>query len=159
MDPAMAHTLWSDIGLTITGDPNGTIVSDTLFYGNFWNNVPNNHYLSSGQLFASLSIPVTGISIESYSYCPAVLTAYDAVGNVLATNMLLNTTTSFQFGTLDVTTTSRIAWFSVTGPTGDDILNLDNLTLTTPKPVPDPAATLLLGTGLAVTAFARRRWR
>ena len=124
---------FSSVGLTFS--------SGTLFQGNFFpGSSPSNHYISSSPPNVTLSVPVFGISIESYSFWTGVLTAFDMLDNVIATDVLENPDEGMSFlaGTLSVSTSQPIRRFTVQAQGGPDlILNLDNLTL---NPVPEPSA-------------------
>ena len=61
----------------------------TLFHDGFYDNNPDNHFLSSAQPVGIFSVPVFGVSIDSNSYWNMTLEAYDALGNVIATSILL----------------------------------------------------------------------
>jgi hypothetical protein len=123
LSPAVNLTTeYASVGLTFS--------SGTLFCGgtSFWPG--HEHFLSSSPLDATLSIPVHGISITSYSYWTATLTAYDAANNVLATDVFGGTGTGPTLGTLTVSTSVPIARFTVRADTINLILNLDDLVLT-----------------------------
>jgi hypothetical protein len=134
-----------------------TFTQGTLFVDGFFDGNPGNHYLSSTNPAGTFSTPVYGISIESYSVWNATLYAYDANGNVLASNHILNPGNTFQHQTLSLSSSQAIAGFAVLPDNPNYILNLDNMVLTT-APVPEPASWAMLGAGLALLgARARRR--
>lgn len=129
----------------------------TLFQAAFYDGNPLNHFISSTNPIATLSVPVYGISIDSRSFWTATLTGYDAQGNVLAVNVL--DAAQAANGTLSIVSAVPIYRFSVLPPQSNEILNLDNLVLTT-APVPEPSSYAMLLAGLALTAgYARRRSR
>jgi hypothetical protein len=128
---------FSSIGITFSG---GTLFQGGLFPGSS----PNNHYISSTPLDVTLSVPVFGISIISYSYWTAVLTAFDELNNVIGTAVLTNPNEGVTplLGTLSVSTNLPIHRFTAVAQSGPDhILNLDNLTLNTANPVTVPTLT------------------
>src|SRR5262245_1691300 len=68
-----------------------TFSSGTPFQGAFFpGSDSSNHYISSTPLIASLSVPVNEISVTSYSFWTAVLWAFDASDNVIASGILIN---------------------------------------------------------------------
>ncbi|HSD65935.1 MAG TPA: hypothetical protein VLF95_04500, partial [Vicinamibacteria bacterium] len=77
----------------------------------------------------TLSRPARTVSITSYSYWNAALTAYDASDNVLGTSVLTHPSPgAYPFlGTLTLTATEPIARFSVLPDNPLLILNLDDL--------------------------------
>ena len=121
----------SSLGLTFS--------SGTLFQGNWFpGSSANNHYISSSPLNVTLSVPVFGISIESYSFWTSVLTAFDTLDNVIATVVLTNPDegVNLSLGTLSLSTNQAIRRFTVVAQSGPNhILNLDNLILNTANPV------------------------
>jgi len=121
----------------------------SLLQGDFFDGNPANHFISSTNPIGDFSIPVFGISIQSHSLWNATLTAYNAKGEVIATDTLLDAApgSTWMSGTLAVTTAEPIARFSVLPPLADDILNLDNLVLTTAD-VPEPPQLIIFGLGL-----------
>lgn len=133
----------------------------TLFQAAFYDGDAQNHFISSTNPIATLSVPVYGISIESFSFWDATLTAYDSQGRVLATNTLVNPLSGQEAmrGALSITTAAPIYRFSILPPEQQQILNLDRLVLNT-SPVPEPGQFAMLLAGLALTAgYARRRSR
>jgi hypothetical protein len=118
--------------------------SGTPFQGNFFpGKNSNNHFISSSPLIASFSLPVNGISVKSYSNWTAILWAFDASNNVIASDVLVNHTQGNRafFGKLMVFTNQPIAYFKVlaegchpSNSTCDHILNLDDLVLTVSPP-------------------------
>lgn len=132
----------------------------TLFQSAFYDGNPANHFISSTNPIGTFSVPVYGISIDSYSSWNATLTAYDRLGNVLATNVLQNPKQGYEalFGNMSVSTSIPIYSFSVLPEVSNYILNLDNLTLTV-SAVPEPHQYLLLALGLTMVAGAARRER
>jgi len=143
------NTQFSSLGLTFTG---GAISQASFFNGN-----ANNHFIRSSAPSATFSVPVFNFSIQSNSYWNAVLTAYDALGNVLATSTLLNPNVGVSpfFGVLSVSTTTPIASFSILPPTSLQVLMLDNLTFS----LPEPSQLLIVALGLVLLAqrSVRRR--
>lgn len=144
---------FSSIGLTFT---QGTLLQSGFYDGN-----PSNHFISSTSPIAVLSKPVTGISIESYSYWDAVITAYDINGNTIASNRLVNPNPGANplRGMLSLTSTQFIYGFSVLPDNPDYILNLDNLVLTTADAVtdvPEPPSAPLFALGLMLSGIALR---
>jgi hypothetical protein len=142
---------FSSIGLTFT--------QASLWKSAFYDGNASNHFISSTSPYAVLSKPVTGISIASYSFWDAVLTAYDIDGNAIASDRLVNTQagTSPLRGELSLTSTQSIYGFSVQSDNPNHILNLDNLVLTSPDSVtdvPEPPATSLFALGLLLTGFS-----
>jgi hypothetical protein len=136
-----------------------TFTQGTLHVSSFFDGNPANHFLSSTSPVASFSIPVYGISIESYSYWNATLYAYDASGAVLASSRVLNSSGDFQRNMLSLTTSQVIAGFAVLPDNSNYILNLDNLVLTTTAPVPEPSTYAMLASGLGLLASRARRRR
>jgi hypothetical protein len=144
---------FSSIGLTFT--------QGTLFQSNFYDGNPSNHFISSTNPVALLSKPVIGISIGSYSYWDAVLTAYDIDGNAIVSNRLVNSTPGVNpfSGELALTSTQLIYGFSILPDKPNYILNLDNLTLTfadSPADVPEPPTTALLALGMILAGSSLR---
>jgi hypothetical protein len=122
---------FAGLGINFTS---GLLLQSGLFPGSS----SSNHYVSSSPPDATFSIPVTGISITSYSVWTATLYALDEANNVIASNTLTNPNagSSFFLGTLSVSTSSPIRRFTVLagncqiGERCDQILNLDDLVLT-----------------------------
>lgn len=122
---------FSDIGVVFS--------SGTLFQGVlFPNSTASNHFISSSPPDATFSIPVYGISVESYSGWSAALYGFDSSNQLIATDILINPHPGTAlFGTLSISTAQPISRFAVRpescGIVGDCtlILNLDNITLTT----------------------------
>lgn len=118
--------------------------SGTPFQGGFFpGSDSSNHYISSTPLIANFTSPISGISVTSYSSWTAILYAFDALNNVIASDVLTNTTQGNEalLGTLKVSTHQPIAYFKVlaegcppSANTCDRILNLDNLILTVSPP-------------------------
>lgn len=134
--------------------------SGTLFQYSFFDGNLNNHFLSSTQPNVSFTVPVYGISIDSRSYWNATLSAFDALGNVIASSTLINPDQggSPLAGTLSLTSTQRIHGFAVHADSSDWILNLDNLVLDVGvAEVPEPSPALLFPLALAGLMVARRR--
>src|SRR5262245_4070852 len=141
---------FTSFGMTFTSGTLGTL---PLFPG-----APvTNHYITSSPPDATLTRPVTGISITSYSVWTATLYALDGTGAILASNTLTHPSpgSSFFLGTLSVSTTEPIARFTVLaagcsiGQSCNQILNLDDLTLTGPPPPPVTEVPTLSEWGLA----------
>ncbi|MQA19006.1 PEP-CTERM sorting domain-containing protein [Rugamonas rivuli] len=133
----------------------------SLLQAAFYDGDAQNHFISSTSPVATLSVPVYGISIESFSFWNATLTAYDSQGHVLATNTLVNPLSGQEAmrGALSITSAAPIYRFSILPPEQQQILNLDRLVLNT-SPVPEPGQFAMLLAGLALTAgYARRRSR
>ena len=127
--------------------------------GLFPGSTSSNHFVSSSPPDATFSIPVTGISITSYSFWTATLYALDDANNVIASNTLTNPNagSAFFLGTLSVSTTTPIRRFTVLaagcqvgGGMCDQILNLDNLVLTSPSAEPPPEVPTVTGWGMLV---------
>ncbi|HEV8608841.1 MAG TPA: hypothetical protein VGS98_02060 [Thermoanaerobaculia bacterium] len=122
---------FAGMGITFTS---GLLLQSGLFPASS----SSNHYVSSSPPDATFSIPVTGISITSYSFWTATLYALDEADNVIASNTLTNPNpgSSFFLGTLSVSTSISIRRFTVLsagcqiGERCDQILNLDDLVLT-----------------------------
>ncbi|WP_256078821.1 VPLPA-CTERM sorting domain-containing protein [Massilia sp. YIM B04103] len=129
----------------------GTVFRNSWFDGN-----PNNHFISSTNPIGYFSIPVFGISVESYSLWNATLTAYDAAGQVIAAHRILNNSGAAQRQILSLNSTQAIHGFSILPDNPNYILNLDNLRLTV-SPVPEPAAAWLLLGGIGMLGLAHRR--
>ena len=136
----------------------------TLFKGSFYDGNPDNHFLSSTNPVATLSVPVFGLSIESHSYWDATLRAFDVNGQLIDSFTLFNPDagSSFLRGSLALTTNQRIYSFSVLPNNPNYILNLDNLVLDVdagPAPVPEPSQLLLFPLALGLLGAARSRAR
>lgn len=138
----------------------------SLIQADFFNGDATNHFISSTNPIVTLSTPITGISIESYSFWDAILTAYDVNGNVVASDRFVNPSAgaSFLRGTLSLTSTQSIYGFSILPTNPNYILNLDNLVLTTADAitdVPEPSSVLLFVLGLLLTrvSFTKRGQR
>ena len=134
----------------------------SVFHANFYNGDPNNHFLSWQPPAATFSVPVYGISLDSHSIWTMTMRAYDVNGNVLATTVKERPLDSARFydTTISVTSSVPIYRFSILPPVSGQILNLDNMVLTTTAPVPEPSSYAMLLAGLALTAgYARRRSR
>lgn len=140
---------FSSLGLTFS---QGTLGQSAFFNGN-----PANHFITSTAPIGFLTAGFSGVAIESYSFWDATLTAFDASNAVLGTAHLSNprSGSSPLRGVLSVNTSAPIHHFSVFAPTSDQILNLDNLVLTTAATVPEPSTFVLLCLGAAL-AGARR---
>lgn len=122
---------FADMGITFTS---GLLEQSGLFPGSS----SLNHFVSSSPPDATFSVPVTGISITSYSVWTATLYALDEANNVIASSTLTNPNagSSFFLGTLTVSTSLPIRRFTVLpagcqiGESGcGPILNLDDLVL------------------------------
>ena len=111
----------------------------TLFYGPGFGATPgfDSYYLSSAPVEGTLTIPVFGIEISSYSFWNAKLTAFDFDDRVLAVANLWhqNPGSGFELGTLHLSTDQPIAKFTVIeqSDNGSLILNLDRLVLKTAR--------------------------
>lgn len=142
---------FSPVGVSFT---QGSLLQSAFFNGD-----PANHYLSSTNPIGIFTAPVTGISIESYSFWDAIMTAYDRDGKVLASHTLLNPNAGKQAlrGVLSVTSATPIYGFSILPVVSQNhILNLDNMRLTVE--VPEPGQLAVFGIGmLALSAAWRRR--
>lgn len=125
----------------------------------FFDDNPENVYLTSTHTAAYFDLPVFGIHIDSHSYWNATLTAYDVGGNAVATDRILNDTYQPVHDILAVTSAVPIYRFTVLPDDPNHIINLDNMVLNV-TPVPEPSQAMLLGAGLlALGAAARRRAR
>jgi hypothetical protein len=124
--------------------------SGTLFDGNlFPNRGPNNHYSSSSVPDATFSVPVYGISVNSYSVWTLTLYALDSSGAILASDTFINPTGEFALARLAVSSSVPIARFTVR-PEGclpyasrcDRIVNIDDMVFAT-RPEARPAGSPL----------------
>ena len=115
-----------------------TFATGTLFAGAlFPSTAATNHFISSTNPSVTLSVPAYGISIDSFSVWTAVLSAFDAANNLIATDTLVHPSPGgpLRSGTLRVWTSQPIARFTVlplgcaTAQSCSEILNLDNLRL------------------------------
>ncbi len=133
--------------------------STSLFRSPFFNDDPENHFISSTRPMGIFSIPVTGISIDSYSYWNATLTAFDVAGNVLTSHVLHNPFPGSQplRGTLSVTSAAPIHSFTISGDNRDYILNVDNLRFTVAADVPEPGQLGLFASGILLMGALLRR--
>lgn len=144
---------FSSLGLTFT--------QGTLFEAGFYDGNAFNHFISSTVPVAVLSKPMTGISIESYSFWDATLTAYDINGQAIASDRLSNPDAGSAFlrGTLSVTSAEPIYSFAVTADDSSYILNLDNLVLTSADQVsnvPEPSESALFTLGVSMLGLSLR---
>jgi hypothetical protein len=144
---------FAPLGLTFT---QGSLLQTSFFDGN-----ASNHFISSTLPVALLSMPLTGIGIESYSYWNATLVAYGIDGQVVASDRLLNPTngSAFYRGELSVTSSQPIYGFAVTADDPNYILNLDNLVLTSAdatSAVPEPTDSALFALGLSLAGLSLR---
>lgn len=146
----------------------GTLFQGSLFPGS----ADSNHYVSSTPPDATFAFPVYGLSIVSYSYWSDVLYALDSSNTVIATDTLTSPTvgSAFFLGTLSLETTQPISRFTVL-PAGcsigatrgacDEILNLDNLVLTTAaastSATPEPSLLFSICLGLAFIIVRRKQ--
>jgi len=109
----------------------------SLFFGPAFGAAPGfgSYYLSSVPVQATLTVPVFGIEITSYSNWNAKLTAFDFNDRILAVANLWhpNPGPSKALGTLHLSTNQPIARFTVIEQSGNGslILNLDSLVLKT----------------------------
>lgn len=148
--------------------------SGTLFQSSIFPGKPaTNHFVSSTRADVSLAFPVYGVTITSYSVWTAVLYAFDAGGNLIATSTLVNPNPggTFLLGALSVSTAVPIQRFvvleagcTVGGAPCNNILNLDDLVLATapapaavPVPASSPVALALLGLLVLALGVAARR--
>jgi len=144
--------------------------SGTLFQGSFFPaTTSSNHFISSSPPDATFSFEVYDISIRSYSFWSAVLYALDSSNNIIGTNMLINPNSGSAafLGTLGLSTAQPISRFTVlptgcsigaTGGTCNEILNLDNLVLST-SAIPEPSSLFLICAGALPLAIAKRKHR
>lgn len=149
-------TKFSALGLIFT--------QGSLLQASFYNGDPRNHFISSTNPIATLSMPVTAISIGIYTYWDATLTAFDINGQVIATDRLVNphAGSTFLRGQLGVSSALPIFGFSILPDNPNHILNLDDLVLTTGNgstDVPEPAGLALSALGLALAGLALRTRR
>jgi hypothetical protein len=117
---ALLTTQYASVGITF--------LQGTLHYApSFWPG--HQHFISSTSPVATLSRPAHEVSITSYSYWDATLTAYDASDNVIGTSVLTHPSPgAYPFlGTLSLSTAQPIARFSVLPDDPLLILNLDDL--------------------------------
>lgn len=146
---------FASIGVTFTS---GLLFQGALFPGSS----SANHYVSSSPLDATFLVPVTGVSITSYSFWTATLYALDEANNVITSSTLTNPAagSSFFLGTLSVSSSQPIRRFTVLpagcqigGGSCDQILNLDNLVLTFPSTNPPAAGGIPTLTGWGMIVF------
>ncbi|MBB3221327.1 PEP-CTERM sorting domain-containing protein [Pseudoduganella umbonata] len=123
--------------------------------GAFFDGNPGNTFLTSQPVSGWFDMPVYGISIDSYSYWNATLSAYDAAGNLLVSDSIDG---GWQRATLSVASTAPIFRFTVLPDAEGRILNLDNLALAV-SPVPEPSQLAMLAGGLLLVGSALRRRR
>ena len=112
-------TEFSPVGITFS--------MGSLHDGTWWGEY--GFFLSSTAPAATFSVPVRHLSMKSYSYWPATLTAWDASDNALGSVTLPHPApgaTPF-LGTLALTTTQPVARFAVAADQPTHILNLDDL--------------------------------
>lgn len=126
-----------------------SVAKSAFFDGN-----ADNAYLTSQPVAAWFDMPVYGISIDSYSYWNATLSAYDAAGNVLVSDRIESD--GWKRATLSVTSAAPIYRFTVEPDVEGRILNLDNLALAV-SPVPEPSQLALLAGGLLLVGARLRR--
>jgi hypothetical protein len=133
----------------------------TLFKDAFYDGDPENHFLSSSNPIGRFSVPVFGISIESFSHWTARLNAFDIDGLLIDSVALVHQIDGpfFERGTLSLKTGQQIYSFTVEADTPDHILNLDNLVLdvAAPAAVPEPSQLLMFPLSLGLLALARKR--
>jgi hypothetical protein len=117
---ALLTTQYSSVGITFL---QGTL----HYFPSFWPG--HQHFISSTAPIATLSRPARTVSITSYSYWNATLTAYGASDDVLGTYVLTHPSPGAYplLGTLTLSTTQPIARFSVLPDDPLQILNLDDL--------------------------------
>ena len=120
----------------------------------FFNGDAANTFLTSQPVAAWFDMPVHGISIDSYSYWNATLSAYDAAGNLLATDRVESN--GWHNATLSVASSAPIYRFTVLPDEEGRILNLDNLALAV-SPVPEPSQLAMLAGGLLLLGATLRR--
>jgi sugar lactone lactonase YvrE len=118
-----------------------TFTSGTLFDGSlFPNHGPNNHFSSSSVPDATLSTPVYGIRLSSYSVWNLTLYAFDSSGAILATNTFTNPSGgTFALSQLQVYSnglpiarfTARPEGCAPSAGSCDNILNIDDIVLET----------------------------
>jgi hypothetical protein len=145
---------FSSIGVTFSNasSPGGglPVFQADLFPGGG----PDNHYLTSSPpaLTFSPTLPVYGVTAQSYSFWDAVVTAFDASGGILARNEFPspNGETAFALTTLSIATDRPISRLTIIARRGpDQILNLDNFVIQT-TPVPEPSTLALAGIAASV---------
>ena len=124
----------------------------------------DNHWIVAFPFEGTFSIPIYGVSIDSYNNQTTTMIAFGADDNVLGSAEFVNPMPGQSWlvrGTLSVSSPSPIARFTVRPAIGT-ALDLDNLVLQTDPtqaaPVPEPSTLLLIGTGLAGLCRKRKRW-
>jgi len=137
----------------------GALFADGLFP----NHGAGNHYSSSSVPDATLSIPVYGISLSSYSVWSLTLYGFDAAGTLLASSTFNNGTGNFALAELGISSAIPFARFTVrpegcppSAPSCNLIVNVDDMVFDTQPPPVAPsrnaAIPLLDGWMLALLA-------
>ncbi|SHH30333.1 PEP-CTERM sorting domain-containing protein [Massilia sp. CF038] len=146
-------TQYASLGLTFT--------QGQLLQTSFYNGDPSNHFMSSRNPIVQLSTAMSSLSIDSYSIWNVTVTLYDIDGNAIWWEQLFNPAagSSFLRGQLVAISPEPFYSFSVLPDNPNQILNLDNLVLTTYEPsvdVPEPSALALFALAMMLGGLA---WR
>jgi hypothetical protein len=162
----------------ITGSIIGTQNFERLDQSNGWsgNFLPGDHLLWNEGAFAQTGIDIGvlfnnpsaggGAQIQSDFFGPftATLTAFDGLGNVIGTTVMVGNSTSNADGSAIFigfqSSSANVAFlnFNVVDQFGGDSLAIDTLTIFSGTTTPEPTSLLLLGSGLVgAVAYGRRR--
>ena len=152
---------YSAVGVNFTS---GELAAGLFFPGS----LSTNHFSTSSVPDATFSIPVFGVSVDSYSYWSLTLYGLDSADNVVASSTFTSPTdgSGFQLPTLSISSSTALARFTVR-PVGcsiseacSHIVNIDNFVLSTSADtsgVPEPGTIGLMTLGGAFLLFAMRR--